>query len=862
MMASEAAAGFDPSLEGGQSERRATFLRVAARLNPSQGLETFVLLVAAVGVVAWTVREADWAETPWLMATVVCSCLAGLLVAKVRGPWPLLHLAALAIGLAVVVWQGLSLIESQPLADRVGELWDRLSVWYTLAKTGGISNDLLPFTLALLVVAWLLGYVSSWFLFRRTNAWVGLLLGGVTLLTVLNLLPHTYTSRFFVFMLFAMLLVARVNVVQQHGRWRQGGIAFGVGSRWLCILAAAGISTLVLVAAAGLPLKVYVSRTAIDIWNLGRSPIDNLEDEFGRLFAGLEARKAGSGRFFGSTLPFQGKISLGSDVVIWAMSDYPAYWLNRVYSRYTSQGWITGETTELKVGPESQAPPPQETFGRIPVTQTLRLAFDTSNVYTGGSVTWISRDAVVETLDPLEFEIDPTDPSGDVHLPPDIQELARKIRREMDPPPPGSVESYISMMLPLDLVLVDVSTGRGSAQGTILDKITLARKAPALPDVVTWRFADRIPANDTYTMQSLISTANEDELRLAGTDCSGFIKDHYLQLPDSLPQRVRDLAARLTRNDETPLDMALSIQDYLRGDTFEYSKEIEKPTGDGVDHLLFKTRKGYSTYFASAMAVMLRAVGVPARLAAGYDPGEPQADPGLWVVEDSDSHGWTQVYFPGYGWIDFEPTPRWPVSIRGLPQQIVSTSLSDEGASIDDAGISEGFDLERFCAEYGRGGYDIAGAMVSICMEMEKSGGMTEPVEHLKEASWRLLWGPAAAMAVVVGSLAGLWLVWWLVWTWGLVKATPTERAYTKMSRMATFAGIGRKPHQTPVEYASVLGKAMPAIATDTAEIGWAFANSRYGVRQVPEADAVDLNEAWRRTRKCLLALTFSRRLA
>ena len=89
---------------------------------------------------------------------------------------------------------------------------------------------------------------------------------------------------------------------------------------------------------------------------------------------------------------------------------------------------------------------------------------------------------------------------------------------------------------------------------------------------------------------------------------------------------------------------------------------------DAVEDFLFTQQKGFCLHFASAMTVMLRSVGVPARLAVGYIPGDPGAEPGTYILRDKYYHAWTQVYFPGYGWIDFEPTP------SGIPGSQVQTS--------------------------------------------------------------------------------------------------------------------------------------------------------------------------------------------
>ena len=224
-------------------------------------------------------------------------------------------------------------------------------------------------------------------------------------------------------------------------------------------------------------------------------------------------------------------------------------------------------------------------------------------------------------------------------------------------------------MLPQDLSLVSVSPDIETTNRTRIDTVTIARKEPTIPDVVGWRTQNRLKEGQSYSMTSYVSLATVEELREAPATYSGYLKDHYLQLPEDMPQRVRDLAAEVTAGAENPMDKALAVQDFLRSDAFEYTQDIARPPrgADGVDHFLFNTRAGYSDYYSSSMAVIMRAAGVPARLAAGYAAGEDVEGTDFRAVKDADSHSWTQVYFPGHGWLDFEPTPAWPLQPRGAP---------------------------------------------------------------------------------------------------------------------------------------------------------------------------------------------------
>ncbi|MDI7276831.1 MAG: transglutaminase domain-containing protein, partial [Anaerolineae bacterium] len=178
---------------------------------------------------------------------------------------------------------------------------------------------------------------------------------------------------------------------------------------------------------------------------------------------------------------------------------------------------------------------------------------------------------------------------------------------------------------------------------------TLSRRAPN--DLVGFGVASR-----TYTVTSRIPAPTIVQLRGAGEEYPPEIAERYLPLPE-VPQRVLDLAAELVATAQTPYDKALAIEQHFRH--YDYDLEISAPPEghDVVDYLLFVTRRGYCDYYATAMVVMLRAVGVPARYAAGYATGYYDYNRRAYVIAERDAHAWVEVYFPGYGWVEFEPTP-------------------------------------------------------------------------------------------------------------------------------------------------------------------------------------------------------------
>jgi hypothetical protein len=158
-----------------------------------------------------------------------------------------------------------------------------------------------------------------------------------------------------------------------------------------------------------------------------------------------------------------------------------------------------------------------------------------------------------------------------------------------------------------------------------------------------------------YQVVSSLPITDPARLRRAGADYAG-IGSAFLQRITSTA-RVGDLARRITQGIHNPYEKVVAIQRYL-GEQYTYDLNAPPAPGgaDAVDYFLFNSRVGYCDVFASAMVVMCREVGIPARLATGFSSGvyDPQFD--LFRVRDMDRHAWAEVYFPGCGWVTFDPT--------------------------------------------------------------------------------------------------------------------------------------------------------------------------------------------------------------
>jgi transglutaminase-like putative cysteine protease len=164
----------------------------------------------------------------------------------------------------------------------------------------------------------------------------------------------------------------------------------------------------------------------------------------------------------------------------------------------------------------------------------------------------------------------------------------------------------------------------------------------------------------SYRAEAYVPAVTIADLRAAGTEYPEEIQERYLRLPRSVPERVHELAREITAGKETPYDRAKAIEAYLR--EYPYDLEVPAPPDeeDVADYFLFELKKGYCDYYASAMVVLARAAGLPARFVSGYASGIYDAANAQYIVQELHAHSWAEVYFPEIGWIEFEPTAAQP----------------------------------------------------------------------------------------------------------------------------------------------------------------------------------------------------------
>jgi transglutaminase-like putative cysteine protease len=275
-----------------------------------------------------------------------------------------------------------------------------------------------------------------------------------------------------------------------------------------------------------------------------------------------------------------------------------------------------------------------------------------------------------------------------------------------------------------------------------------------------------------YQAASLYPLASPQVLRQTGSVYPDWLLKRYLALPEDLPARVGNLAIKLTASARTPYDRAVAIESYLRK-TYPYTLDLPDPptNTDLVDYFLFDLRTGYCDYYASAMVVLARAAGLPARLATGYASGSYDALNARYIITAAQAHSWPEIYFPGYGWVPFEPTAGQAPLTR-----------SEQGGE-------------------------------------STLPGLGNPVQ-VPEFDGRLNWGRillwAAGFALSLMAALFLWNLWD---TWRLGRLSPVEamrKLFNSLSHHAGSMNVQREPGDTPWEFAQAMQKQVVAYLEDT----------------------------------------------
>ena len=343
-------------------------------------------------------------------------------------------------------------------------------------------------------------------------------------------------------------------------------------------------------------------------------------------------------------------------------------------------------------------------------------------------------------------------------------------------------------------------------------------------------------ANDEYTVLSLVSKADRVSLRKDSTTYPDWVATRFLQVPATVPARVKVLADRVLQQAkaENNFDKAAALEAYLREFTYNEFIAAPPPDRDVVDYFLFTSRQGYCNYYASAMAVMLRLEGIPARVVSGYARGEYVADTAAYEIRESDSHTWVEAFFPSYGWIQFEPTASQPVLDRLEGSDQPAGSATDTANNDPSGRIPTGRTKDDMLDELGG---------------LPGSGSVSFPVQGLQESlagiGYLTIFGILAGIVAV--AVAGIG------WQRHVASLTVLESEFEGMQRYARWMGAAPRAAQTPHEFANHLALRIPQAAGSILRLADLYVRSlftRSGLSTEEEREARGL---WPQIRKNFL---------
>jgi protein-glutamine gamma-glutamyltransferase len=336
-----------------------------------------------------------------------------------------------------------------------------------------------------------------------------------------------------------------------------------------------------------------------------------------------------------------------------------------------------------------------------------------------------------------------------------------------------------------------------------------------------------------YFGVSRLPALNASKLRAAPTDYPEGMREVYLQLPP-LDTRIPRLSKNVAARAKTPYDKAVAVEIYLRSQ-YTYTLSLTgKPGDDPLAHFLFETHAGHCEYFASAMTIMLRTLGIPSREVNGFLPGEYNDLAGDYIVRASDAHSWVEAYFPGTGWVTFDPTP----------------------AAVEDFGflsrLGQYVDWMELTWNEWVINYDFAHQVQMAQIVQRNTRNWTESARNWfsrKQTSgkqWLRSWmdrrgGIAFALPVGLALLLVLLRYDWLqagirrlrlylqLRTPEGTRANPqlASRLYAELLRLLERRGFARRDSQTPLEFAGAVGE--PALTPALLEFTQIYAHARFG---------------------------------
>jgi hypothetical protein len=719
------------------------------RLLPEDGILTMLLLVI---VVYTTISSIQSVTPPWAPGLEVLTWTtgAGLLLGYLSVQQRLVpNLLTQLIAMAAGCYFAFWQTANTVTGGDRGALWHHTTVWFqTAIIQRQSSDDNDVFLLFLAILSFLLAYISVWLVVRTRRPWLAALANGVVLLINLNATTDDKSIFFIVLFLLATLLLLVRFTLAENMRYWRGRGLRFSPDLGWDFMQAGAIFVVIVLLMAYLLPSGSAIGAISDFWNSPTNPWQTLEARVAVIFNGVGGNGNGPINFFGTSL------TLGSTV---DLPDVPVL-------QYSTPTASDDPTQYL-------------------ITQT----FDSYN----GQNTWSSSNVTNNIYAP-------GDPQPSTTISAKLDTYKITIIRQM---------SGNHLFAP----------GDEAAQFSVGS--TTAFTSSQTP--VAWNSSGVETPGQSYTAEGYVSTATIAQLEAVpypagaapGTFRDDVLNEYlYSTNPNTIAPDVLAKAESVTRGSTSMYDAAVKIEDYLHS-TFSYStvNKAPPPGTDAISYFL-QTQQGFCTHFATAMAIMGRALGMPTRVALGFSSGKYDDHSKSYVVRGTEAHVWPQIYFAQYGWINFEPT----ASFNKFSRPVNTSQGGTPTVSTGGAGGAKGVPTprDRTPQEAGSGGNGPAPA----------SGAASALVDI----------GLGLSLLIVLVLLCLVFIgVWWRIIYRGL---PPVSAAFARVATLGRWAGAPPRRSQTPIEYADTLSGVVPAQRTRLRQLGDIYSRERWGGGAPPDA--------------------------
>ncbi|CAN5756052.1 hypothetical protein BH23CHL5_BH23CHL5_21810 [soil metagenome] len=833
---------------------------------PAEGWPTLFAGVGMMLLLGLAIEPANGVVEPRTLSLVAAlGYIFGFVLAKARLADIPAHLFSFLLGAAGVLvaveprmtWQSVRTLEFAGLFSRQSERAD--AIWQAFTGGARLPDDIAR--LSIMLTLYLVGYSSAWMLFRRGWFFWSVCLPAAIFLTSLAMDRDQPTWPALGFLVLAIVQGARFTSYTRTGRWKRAGIQTprGIG-RWSTIGGVA-LAVVTLVAALGQPLAIPDNA---ETWAVARSQslLDTLANQADRLPTRDQASvpDGNYGEFADEFRVGEG-VPTGDTEIALLRSAGPRYLAARKFDVYDGTGWSSGfsEAGNEAMAADVQAPPRvafpadqrmnlpdyvrdnrSSSLGVITLYGPMRsgplLTIEThysASVPTAIRVGWVAVDE--------EFVIEQVSISD---VPVDLRSLIGIVSLANMRP----VDGNLSVLAPADPSL---SSAILSEQESLLRQypveteirfdpqlgviVSASGRLPVYEDVEAVFLPNDAEALQTYAVEGLLPSMSQAEILSANGTYPRFVTDRYLGLPETVTPRTRELAQQVVvaAGATTPGEMALAIQNFLRTE-YDYLLESSlAPRGqDIVDYFLFERKVGRCDHFATSMIVMLRSLDVPARLVTGLAPVQFDDSSSGFVYRARDAHAWVEVYLPGLGWVQFEPTPSesplnydQPGQNQGLAEQIeptpTPTLLPEE--PIDEPVV------------------EATPAPLAPVQEQPPDSSMLDRGTTL----------PGILLVAVLGAV-GLGLMGVAAWRWPLRGLGPGASYFLRFQRLARFLGVRPEPTLTPGEYAFRYAERRPRYADAAYTIADAYSGEQYGPPGETESRGLLGRDGWLAVRRSI----------